>query len=119
MLKGRKFKVWAYTVSHKTLFLRSEIQLEDLEYDTNYNPNCTIDIEFSGVDYMEIESEFILVSIQEKTSYKRPEKEYELKHNKGTSIIRAKSCLIGKSEWIDQHRIDDISLAYPEILKIN
>lgn len=51
-LKNRLFKIWAYTVSHNFLILRSTLKYPDQEgYNDSFKYN--IDIEFSAVAYLE------------------------------------------------------------------
>jgi hypothetical protein len=60
----RSFKLWLYTVSHSTLIIRSERQYPDVDYDCEYSPNTTIDIVFSGVDYIALPDQLEEVEIQ-------------------------------------------------------
>ena len=43
----RDFRIWHYIVSHSLLN-------KDVEYSETYNPNCTIDIEFSDVSFISL-----------------------------------------------------------------
>ena len=63
MLKGRFFKLFGYTQSHRMLFIRSELQLPDLEYNVKYEPNCTVDLEFVGVTELQLVPSFTLLDI--------------------------------------------------------
>ena len=106
----RKFKIWAYTVSHSTLIIRSEKQYNDVDYPIKYSPNCTIDIEFSGVDFISLPDRLEgLKIIKDKGIYKFNENKYH--------YVIASSCCIGISQFDhNQDRISDLSLEYDEII---
>lgn len=125
MIEKRVFKIWGYTVSHGTLFLRSEMQYPDVDYDFKYSPNCTIDIEFVDVSFVKLDTDFILERLElipKGMNHELNEKIegdsriYEIKHNKGMSYVIAGACLIGKSNWITKHRMISPELQYPELL---
>ena len=118
----RFFKLWAYSVSHSTLIIRSEKQYEDVIYDKVYENNVTVDIEFSGVNYMDIPSVFKHLNI-EKIDGDMPSK-FSQEIRQGTKLyclnnsfyILASSCIIGESTWSIEDRIHDMSLKYQKEL---
>lgn len=50
---NRKFKMWAYVVSHSSLLLRSEMKYPDQD-DYSEDEGYNIDLEFWAVSYMNI-----------------------------------------------------------------
>lgn len=106
----RLFKFWKYTVSHSSMIIRSEMQYHDVNYDLIYNPNYTIDIEFSGVDFISIPQKFHGLKIRKmgnKYIFDDKEEHY----------IIASSCVIGISKWdFNKDRLTDISLKYDGII---
>lgn len=123
-LKNRRFKLWAYNVSHRRLLLRSEKQYLDLEYEFEYHPNCTVDFEFSGVVYMDIPTDFSLLDLkfnEEKSIPKRfmeygDLKYFELIGKNETHSIIASSCIVGESQWDNQDRLSNPGLEYDKVL---
>lgn len=125
---NRKFKIWAYTVSHSSLLLRSVMQYDDQEgysEETSYN----IDLEFSFVEYMDIKTiwDSISISIVEKENLTSDLKEkfgsyegkiFEIESNKEKTYIVAYSVLIGTNKWGLDDRIFtcDMNLKHDEIL---
>lgn len=125
---NRKFKIWAYTVSHSSLLLRSVMQYDDQEgysEETSYN----IDLEFSFVEYMDIKTiwDSISLSIVEKENLTSDLKEkfgsyegkiFEIESNKEKTYIVAYSVLIGTNKWGLDDRIFncDMNLKHDEIL---
>ncbi|SIS52525.1 hypothetical protein SAMN05421786_10134 [Chryseobacterium ureilyticum] len=117
---NRKFKIWAYTVSHSSLLLRSVMQYDDQEgysEETSYN----IDLEFSFVEYMDIKTiwDSISLSIVEKEKFGSYEgKIFEIESNKEKTYIVAYSVLIGTNKWGLDDRIFncDMNLKHDEIL---
>ena len=91
------------------MIIRSERQYHDVDYPIRFEPNCTIDIEFSGVEF---------ISLPEKMNGLKIRKEngvYRFDENK-EHTIKASSCIIGVSQFDHtQDRISDLSLEYDEI----
>lgn len=116
MIQGRIFKMWLYSVSHKSLLFRSEMQYLDVEYENSIEPNITIDIEFSGVEFMSVPTSFTLENIQKKKKVNKYSflTTYEIKHDLGISIIEAASCIIGTSKFIVENRLVNSNLDYDE-----
>ncbi|NVN96499.1 MAG: hypothetical protein HXX18_14580 [Bacteroidetes bacterium] len=106
----RNFKIWHYIVSHSTLIIRSEKQYQDVEYLIKYEPNCTIDIEFSGIEFISLPDRMKGIKIRKENGV------YRFDENK-EHYIKASSCIIGISQFDHtQDRISDLSLEYDEIL---
>lgn len=114
---NRKFKMWAYIVSHSSLLLRSEMTYSDQDNyseDTAYN----IDLEFFGVNYINIPTNLDELAIKEITIeelaidilidlLKYNMKIFEIESKKKKYYIIASGLLIGKNKWEDQDRIFD------------
>jgi hypothetical protein len=82
------------------------MQYSDVEYETEYFPNNTIDIEFSGVEHISIPTNF------EKIEIMRNGDKFIFNGNSSLYVI-ASSCLIGTSHWgHDEGRFSDLSLKY-------
>lgn len=124
---NRNFKLWAYTVSHSSLILRSEMRYPDQDDSENYQ--CNIDLEFSAVSYINIPSKLERLSIKEINEKKLPKeidrnlliynmKIFELQSNEKKYYIIAGSLLIGKNTWQNQDRIFDYNanLKHNEII---
>ncbi|HRI58581.1 MAG TPA: hypothetical protein PK228_02625 [Saprospiraceae bacterium] len=121
---NRYFKIWAFTVSHNTLIIRSEMQISD--EDTNMPINdFTVDLEFWDVVYSQFPSNFYGISLQleEQDSSEHLEKFVDSDHkifvisSEGVQYyIVAAGCVVGKSQWINEHRISNFYLKYDEIL---
>lgn len=125
---NRQFKIWAYTVSHNSLLIRSVMQYDDEDgysEETFYN----IDLEFSFVEYMDVKTTWdsISISIVEKESLKSDLKEklycydgkiFEIKSNQEKSYIVAYSLLIGTNKWGLDDRIFNcrMNLEHDEVL---
>lgn len=125
---NRKFKIWAYTVSHSSLLIRSIMQYDDEEgysEGTSYN----IDLEFSFVEYMDIKAvwDSISVSTVEKENLTSDLKEkfgsyegkiFEIESNKEKTYIVAHNLLIGTNKWGLEDRIFNyhMNLRHDEIL---
>ncbi len=106
----RCFQVWTYTVSHRTLIIRSEQQYPDVDYATKYSDNRTIDLEFSGVVSMDISNQFTLISIsiEVPSSLNQVNGDYKVfRLNCKDRVIRitAQGCIIGTSSWINKNRV--------------
>ncbi|MFT6338820.1 MAG: hypothetical protein ACI86M_002894 [Saprospiraceae bacterium] len=111
MLENRYFKIWDYSVSHRVIILRSEMQMDDVDYDLNYIENCTIDLEFSDVFYLELFSDFTLISIKAKF-LDDGLKQFILTHEQGVLYITAGNCILGKSNWVTESRLTNFELSY-------
>lgn len=112
---NRTFRLWAYTVSHSSLLLRSEMKypdLEDYSKDTSYN----IDFEFWAVSYVDVPTDLLGVSIKEITEQELPKdidrdllkydmKIFQLQSKEHTYHIIAYGLLIGENRWETQDRI--------------
>lgn len=106
----RKFKLWSYSVSHSTLIIRSEKQYEDVDYPEKYEPNCTIDIEFKGVEFISLPDKLNEVHLVKKRG------RYIFNDNSGHFVI-ATSCMVGLSQFNQtKDRISQPSLFYDEVL---
>lgn len=125
---NRKFRIWAYTVSHSSLILRSEMKYPDQD---NYSENISynIDLEFWAVSYINVSSDLIGINIREITEEMLPKeinrellrfdmKIFELKSEESNYYIIAGGILIGKNKWISQDRIFNYSsnLKHDEII---
>jgi hypothetical protein len=124
-LKNRKFKLWAYTVSHSFLILRSPLKFSDEEgYSDFYDYN--IDIEFSAVAYLDIPNMLrdiqiheLSINVPKKLEYYKKKlgfKVFEIQSESNFYYIVAGGYRIGKNKWISEDRIQDMSLEYDEIL---
>jgi hypothetical protein len=106
----RNFRIWHYIVNHSTLIIRSEKQYNDVDYPIWYDPNCTIDIEFSGVDFISLSNKVDGLNIRKENGI------YRFDENKD-HYIKASSCRIGVNQFDHtQDRISDFSLEYDEVL---
>ena len=106
----RYFNIWHYIVSHSTLIIRSEKQYHDVEYPIKYEPNCTIDIEFSGVDFISLPDRMNGLNLRKENGV------YRFDEN-NQHFVKASSCIIGISQFDPtQDRVSDLSLEYDEIL---
>lgn len=117
IIENRLFKIWAYSISHKVLIMRSEMQLPDLDYDKEYIPNRTIDIEFEDVQKIDSDTEFVLQKISAVKGVESTE--YDISHSSGNSKIIAGNCKIGISEWITESRATDPFLEYSEEIQFD
>jgi len=109
-LSNRNFKIWHYIVSHSTLIIRSERQYHDVEYSVKYEPNCTIDIEFSGIEFISLPDKMDGLKIRKESGV------YRIDENK-EHFVKASSCIVGVSQFDNtQDRISYLSLEYDEIL---
>ncbi len=69
----RWFKLWAYTLSHSSLLIRSEMKYPDQdEYSENTSYN--IDLEFWSVQYINIPASLNGITITEITSKQLPKR---------------------------------------------
>lgn len=122
----RTFKLWAYTVSHSTLILRSPMKFEDqagFKEELSFN----IDIEFLSVEYIDLPLCLVGVEI-ERLIENLPSKFENYKLDVlGLSVFQIKSCdnlyyviasgyIVGKNKWVAEDRISNMFLQYDEIL---
>ncbi|WP_185287477.1 hypothetical protein [Chryseobacterium lactis] len=125
---NRKFKMWAYIVSHSSLLLRSEMKYPDQD-DYSENTSYNIDLEFWTVSYINIPTYLYGITIKEITEKELPvsiDKEllkynmkiFELESTGRKYHIIAGGLLVGKNSWINQDRIFDynLNLEHDEIL---
>jgi hypothetical protein len=122
----RIFKMWSYSVSHSTLLLRSTNDEEDetKALQEGYN----IDIEFSGVRYLDLPATFNSIIIQELTeniterfdnySKNLGYKFFEIISDRKYFVI-ASNCTIGKNNWLNEDRLINPNLEYDEILALS
>ncbi|MPS64243.1 MAG: hypothetical protein DI622_01525 [Chryseobacterium sp.] len=116
----REFRIWAYSVSHESLLLRSYLKLEDEEGYSD-ETSCNIDMEFLGVEFIDIktslnnikisliEKEDLPFVLQEKFSSYRG-KVFELLSDQKKFYVVANSVLIGINKWIQEDRIFNYNL---------
>lgn len=121
----RSFQIWAYTVSHGFLLLRSPLILDDVDGHSS-SMSYNIDIEFSGVGYIDLPDMFRGIEINE-INQNIPEKfkaypaslgykVFEIK-SAGTSFyVIAGGCRVGKNSWASEDRVSNFMLQYDEIL---
>lgn len=124
----RSFRLWAYTVSHSSLILRSELKAKDQEGFSD-ELSFNIDIEFWDVTYLNIPCELSGLEIKE-VHYKtfpfpiNPEilefdrKVFEIKSDSRKYYIIAYGILIGQNNWIGFDRIfsNRLNLEHDKIL---
>jgi hypothetical protein len=124
-LINRVFKIWAYTVSHSFLILRSPLKFPDQEgFDEKHSYN--IDIEFSSVAYIDIPTVLNGIELRElinnipeqlqqfKTNFGY--RVFEIKTNRKYHYIVAGSYRIGKNTWIAEDRVLNMKLEYDSII---
>ncbi len=124
----RRFRIWAYTVSHSSLLLRSEMKYPDQD---NYMENMSynIDLEFWAVSYINIPSDLFGISIKEIAEENLPKeisrellihdmKIFELESGKSKYYVIAGGLLVGKNRWENQDRIFEYNsnLEHDEII---
>jgi hypothetical protein len=114
MLKfDRNFFLWAYTVSHNFLVLRSPMEYPDVD---NYSlgKGDNIDIEFSAVSYLDLPTKLIKPSFRV-LNHEVPEKfqEFifsqklkliEIEAENGLFYIVSSGFQIGRNKWIETDR---------------
>lgn len=106
----RNFRIWHYIVSHSTLIVRSKKQYDDVYYSIKYSPNCTIDIEFSGVEFISLPSNLTGINIRKENGVYRFDDNIE-------HFVKASLCRVGISQFDNnEDRIIDLSLRYEEIV---
>lgn len=118
----RVFQIWAFTVSHSCLLLRSPLTEEKSEFKSaSYN----IDIEFWGVGYIELPDLLEGISIVEITEdipqklhkyLTSGYKSFEVLSKGVRYYVVAAGCVVGKNNWIDTSRIFNPMLKYSEVL---
>lgn len=126
----RCFKLWAYTLSHSSLLIRSEMKYPDQD-DYSENTSYNIDLEFWSVQYIDIPSSFNGITIKEITSKQLPKRisleflKYNMKifelQSKGLQYyIIAGGLLVGKNRWENQDRVFNYNsnLEHEEIIYI-
>jgi hypothetical protein len=92
------------------MIIRSEKQYDDVEYSSKYSPNCTIDIEFSGIEFISLPDNLNGLNIRKENGIYRFDENNE-------HFVKASSCRIGISQFDHtQDRISDLSLEYDKIL---
>lgn len=111
-----------YTVSHSILILRGT-NTEDSET-KGYN----IDIEFWGVQYMELPGSFKGIQIQiyegdisgnlQKFKVDINNKIFQISTGNSLYYIIAAGCRIGKNSWSSENRILDPTLDYEETIVV-
>ncbi|MCS3795889.1 hypothetical protein [Niastella sp. OAS944] len=116
----RKFRIWKYSVSLSFLLLRSSYSKEEKTGKFN------IDIEFTGVDYLDIPITLHGISIEE-IKENLPEKfakyqnssryrVFQITPNANHYIVAA-NYVVGKNKWDHgEDRMMNLSLKYDEIL---
>lgn len=125
---NRKFKMWAYVVSHSSLLLRSEMKYSDQD-DYSEDQAYNIDLEFWAVSYINIPAYLYEITINEITEkelsididkelLKYNMKIFKLESAGKKYYIIAGGLLIGKNSWINQDRIFDynLNLEHDEII---
>ncbi|SEW40258.1 hypothetical protein SAMN05421841_2685 [Chryseobacterium wanjuense] len=125
---NRKFRIWAYMVSHSSLILRSEMKYPDQD-DYAESISSNIDIEFWAVSYINLPSDLLGINIREITSEALPKeinkdllifdmRIFELKSDESKYYVIAGGILIGENKWINQDRIFnyDSNLKHDKIL---
>lgn len=122
-LLNRTFVIWAYTVSHSTLILRSEMKYIDLP-DYKEELGFNIDIEFSAVAYLDLPNKIPNIFLQEITvniperlkSYNSGYRVFEIVSEGKSYYVVAGNYLIGTNRWIGKDRVWDMALKYDVIL---
>lgn len=122
---NRLFKVWSYSVSHSSLLLRSTYEDDDEEKAILEGYN--IDIEFSGVGYIDLPVMLNSISIRElkegipdkfaKYSRSLGYKYFEITSSQNYFLV-ASSCIVGKNNWNNDDRLINPSLEYDEIIAL-
>jgi hypothetical protein len=115
----RKFRMWAYSVSHSFLLLRSSYNPEEERRGFN------IDIEFVDVDYLDLPATLQSISVEElkenlpdkfaKYQNSPRYKVFQIKSNAIYYIVAA-NYLVGQNSWIGEDRMINAYLKYDKIL---
>lgn len=116
----RKFKIWAYTVSHCSLLLRSVMKFPD---EDNYSQKTSynIDIEFWAVSYINVPTSLDNIEIIEipkdslpayidKSLSKYDEKVFEIRTDDKKYYVIAGGLLVGINRWVNEDRIFNYNL---------
>lgn len=124
-LSYRVFKIWAYTVSHSFLILRSPMRFPDQD-DFNEIYSYNIDIEFVAVAYLDIPNVLNGIEITElidnipvKLQHYKMDlgfKIFEIKSENNLFYIVAGNYRVGKNSWLNEDRIANMNLEYDEII---
>lgn len=124
-LSNRIFRIWAYTVSHCFLLLRSPQLFEDVEGYSNAT-NYNVDIEFWGVAYLELPDILKGITVKEiienipekfhKYSTSLGYKVFEIKSESNFFYVVAAGYRVGKNNWDNEDRILNPNLEYDEII---
>jgi hypothetical protein len=125
---NRGFGIWAYTVSHGSLLLRSNMQFPD-ENDYSIETSFNIDMEFWSVTYISIPTYFENVEIRlidesllpadiDRRLCKYDQKIFEFNIDNKKHYIIAAGLLIGTNQWMSEDRIFHyhLNLEHDEIL---
>ncbi len=110
----REFKLWAYTVSHCSLIIRSMMKFPDEEDFTDDTSN-NLDIEFWAVTFIDIPVFLKSIKIREINEQDLPnhitrelckynQKIFEIEEDKKYYII-AGGLLVGSNKWVNRDRI--------------
>jgi len=121
----RLFKIWAYSVSHSFLLLRSTAE-DIIEGNYECEENFNIDVEFNGVGYLDLPVILENIAIREikknvpdKFIMFKPSlgfKVFEIVTNDNIFYVVAGNYQVGKNNWLNENRIYDPMLEYDEIL---
>lgn len=106
----RKYRIWMYTVSHKTLILRSEKQYFDVEYECKYDePRMTIDLVFNSVEFISLPEKIEGIEIVKN-------EDIFIINSNVNWMVKAANCFICKYEGEDEDKIWTGDLVYDEII---
>lgn len=123
--RDRTFRIWEYTVSHRSLLLRSEQKYPDVDgYQESLAFN--IDIEFGSVAYIDLperieslELRTVTRDLPDKLKWVNKEPDlnvFELISGNNKYYVVAHSYLIGRNNWFGESRISRMFLEHDEIL---
>jgi hypothetical protein len=124
-ISDRVFKIWAYTVSHSFLILRSPKIFEDVDgYSIATNHN--VDIEFWGVSYLDLPNVLNGITVKKiqknipqrfrKYANSLDYKVFKIKSEGSVFYVVAAGYRIGKNNWDNEHRISNPNFEYDEII---
>ena len=113
----RNFRIWAYTVSHQSLLIRSYMTFPDMDSHTE-DSSFNIDIEFLSVTYMNVPASLPDIAIRtvsadslpentDKRLFRYNEKIFELSAGGRTYYVIASGMLVGTNRWENKDRIAD------------
>ena len=127
-IANRFFKIWAYTVSHNFLLIRSQMKFPDQE-DWNENYTYNIDIEFSTVVYLDLPVVLNGVIITElfdnfperfqDFKLKFGHRIFEIKSEGNSYYIVAGNYRIGTNTWMNEDRIMNANLEYDNVIGVS